>query len=79
VLDRVGTVAAVGDEHRRRVAVACRILAAAGLIEDVLGHVSVRLRSSDADVFRARRIALELEESLEPRPPAAWERALAQE
>ena len=51
--DRVGTVAAVGDEHRRRVAVACRILAAAGLIEDVLGHVSVRL-DDDTVLVRSR-------------------------
>jgi ribulose-5-phosphate 4-epimerase/fuculose-1-phosphate aldolase len=43
----------VGDEHRRRVAVACRILAEAGLIEDVLGHVSVRL-DDDTVLVRAR-------------------------
>jgi ribulose-5-phosphate 4-epimerase/fuculose-1-phosphate aldolase len=36
---------------RRRVAVACRILAHAGLIEDVLGHVSVRL---DAETVLVR-------------------------
>ncbi len=39
------------DEQRRRVAIACRILAHAGLIEDVLGHVSVRL---DDDTFLVR-------------------------
>ncbi len=37
------TFGRVVDELRRRVAVACRILAHAGLIEDVLGHVSVRV------------------------------------
>jgi ribulose-5-phosphate 4-epimerase/fuculose-1-phosphate aldolase len=41
------------DELRRRVAVACRILAHAGLIEDVLGHVS--LRADDETILvRAR-------------------------
>jgi ribulose-5-phosphate 4-epimerase/fuculose-1-phosphate aldolase len=43
----------VGDEHRRRVAVGCRILASAGLIEDVLGHVSVRL-DDDTLLVRSR-------------------------
>jgi ribulose-5-phosphate 4-epimerase/fuculose-1-phosphate aldolase len=43
----------VGDEHRHRVAVACRILAAAGLIEDVLGHVSVRV-DDDTVLVRSR-------------------------
>ena len=43
----------MGDEHRHRVAVACRILAAAGLIEDVLGHVSVRL-DDDTVLVRSR-------------------------
>ncbi len=43
----------MGDEHRHRVAVACRILAAAGLIEDVLGHVSVRL-DDDTLLVRSR-------------------------
>jgi 3,4-dihydroxyphthalate decarboxylase len=43
----------VGDEDRHRVAVACRILAAAGLIEDVLGHVSVRL-DDDTVLVRGR-------------------------
>jgi ribulose-5-phosphate 4-epimerase/fuculose-1-phosphate aldolase len=38
---------------QRRVAVACRILAHAGLIEDVLGHVSVRL-DDDSVLVRAR-------------------------
>jgi 3,4-dihydroxyphthalate decarboxylase len=41
------------DELRRRVAVACRILAHAGLIEDVLGHVSARL-DDDTVLVRAR-------------------------
>jgi 3,4-dihydroxyphthalate decarboxylase len=41
------------DELRRRVAVACRILAHAGLIEDVLGHVSVRV-DDDTILVRAR-------------------------
>jgi ribulose-5-phosphate 4-epimerase/fuculose-1-phosphate aldolase len=48
-----GTFAGVGDEPRRRVAVACRILANAGLIEDVLGHVSVRV-DADTVLVRAR-------------------------
>jgi ribulose-5-phosphate 4-epimerase/fuculose-1-phosphate aldolase len=39
---------------RRRVAVACRILAHAGLAEDILGHVSVRL-DADTILVRARR------------------------
>lgn len=43
----------MGDEHRHRVAVACRILAAAGLIEDVLGHVSVRA-DDDTVLVRGR-------------------------
>ncbi len=43
----------MGDEHRHRVAVACRILAAAGLIEDVLGHVSVRV-DDDTVLVRSR-------------------------
>src|SRR5215213_8571769 len=51
--EALGTVAAVGDEHRHRVAVACRILAAAGLIEDVLGHVSVRA-DDDTVLVRGR-------------------------
>jgi ribulose-5-phosphate 4-epimerase/fuculose-1-phosphate aldolase len=38
---------------RRRVAVACRILAHAGLAEDILGHVSVRL-DADTILVRAR-------------------------
>ena len=38
---------------RHRVAVACRILAHAGLVEDVLGHVSVRL-DDDTVLVRAR-------------------------
>ena len=40
-------------ELRRRVAVACRILAHAGLAEDILGHVSVRL-DDDTILVRAR-------------------------
>jgi 3,4-dihydroxyphthalate decarboxylase len=41
------------DDVRRRVAVACRILAHAGLIEDVLGHVSARLADGTV-LVRAR-------------------------
>ncbi len=41
------------SELRRRVAIACRILAHAGLAEDVLGHVSVRV-DSDTILVRAR-------------------------
>ncbi len=40
-------------ELRRRVAVACRILAHAGLAEDILGHVSVRV-DDDTILVRAR-------------------------
>jgi ribulose-5-phosphate 4-epimerase/fuculose-1-phosphate aldolase len=40
-------------DARRRVALACRILAHAGLIEDVLGHVSVRV-DDDTILVRAR-------------------------
>jgi 3,4-dihydroxyphthalate decarboxylase len=40
-------------ELRRQVAIACRILAHAGLAEDVLGHVSVRL-DDDTILVRAR-------------------------
>jgi 3,4-dihydroxyphthalate decarboxylase len=40
-------------ELRRRVAIACRILAHAGLVEDVLGHVSVRL-DENTILVRAR-------------------------
>jgi len=40
-------------ERRREVALACRILAHAGLVEDVLGHVSVRL-DDDTILVRAR-------------------------
>jgi ribulose-5-phosphate 4-epimerase/fuculose-1-phosphate aldolase len=43
----------VTAEVRRRVAVACRILAHAGLAEDILGHVSVRL-DEDTILVRAR-------------------------
>jgi 3,4-dihydroxyphthalate decarboxylase len=43
----------VSEDVRRRVAVACRILAHAGLIEDVLGHVSARL-DADTVLVRAR-------------------------
>ena len=42
----------IDDAGRRRVAVACRILAHAGLIEDVLGHVSVRV--GDTVLVRSR-------------------------
>jgi ribulose-5-phosphate 4-epimerase/fuculose-1-phosphate aldolase len=41
------------SELRRRVAIACRILAHAGLAEDVLGHVSVRV-DADTILVRAR-------------------------
>jgi ribulose-5-phosphate 4-epimerase/fuculose-1-phosphate aldolase len=41
------------SELRRRVATACRILAHAGLAEDVLGHVSVRV-DSETILVRAR-------------------------
>ena len=40
-------------DQRRRVATACRILAHAGLSEDVLGHVSVRV-DDDTILVRAR-------------------------
>jgi 3,4-dihydroxyphthalate decarboxylase len=40
-------------ELRRRVAIACRILANAGLAEDILGHVSVRV-DDDTILIRAR-------------------------
>jgi ribulose-5-phosphate 4-epimerase/fuculose-1-phosphate aldolase len=40
-------------ELRRRVAIACRILAHAGLAEDILGHVSVRV-DDDTILVRAR-------------------------
>ena len=54
VTDRTaGTFVPMVDELRRRVAVACRILAHAGLIEDVLGHVSVRV-DDEAILVRAR-------------------------
>jgi ribulose-5-phosphate 4-epimerase/fuculose-1-phosphate aldolase len=43
----------VVDALRRQVAVACRILAHAGLIEDVLGHVSARV-DDDTVLVRAR-------------------------
>jgi ribulose-5-phosphate 4-epimerase/fuculose-1-phosphate aldolase len=46
---------AVMNTARRRVAVACRILAHAGLSEDVLGHVSVRV-DDDTILVRARRL-----------------------
>src|SRR5262245_49423259 len=41
------------SETRRRVAIACRILAHAGLAEDILGHVSVRVDASTI-LVRAR-------------------------
>jgi ribulose-5-phosphate 4-epimerase/fuculose-1-phosphate aldolase len=41
------------SELRRRVAIACRILAHAGLAEDVLGHVSVRV-DAETILLRAR-------------------------
>ena len=41
------------SDLRRRVAVACRILAHAGLAEDILGHVSARL-DDDTILVRAR-------------------------
>jgi 3,4-dihydroxyphthalate decarboxylase len=41
------------SELRRRVAIACRILAHAGLAEDVLGHVSIRI-DAQTILVRAR-------------------------
>jgi 3,4-dihydroxyphthalate decarboxylase len=41
------------SELRRRVAIACRILAHAGLAEDVLGHVSIRV-DAQTTLVRAR-------------------------
>jgi ribulose-5-phosphate 4-epimerase/fuculose-1-phosphate aldolase len=43
----------LGDSLRRTVALACRILANAGLAEDILGHVSVRT-GPDAMLVRCR-------------------------
>ena len=37
------------DDLRTKIAQSCRILALTGLVRDTLGHVSVRLRSCDAD------------------------------
>ena len=41
------------SELRRRIAIACRILAHAGLAEGVLGHVSVKI-DGDTILVRAR-------------------------
>ena len=51
--DDDGGVRPMTAELRRRVAVACRILAHAGLAEDILGHVSARV-DDDTILVRAR-------------------------
>jgi ribulose-5-phosphate 4-epimerase/fuculose-1-phosphate aldolase len=47
-------MSAVFEGLKRKVALACRILAMEGLVEGVLGHVSARLAESDEMLIRCR-------------------------
>lgn len=42
------------EDLRHKVALSCRILAAMGLVKDILGHVSVRLPGADEMLVRCR-------------------------
>ena len=57
------------DGMKHTVAVACRILAHAGLVEDVLGHVSVRL---DDDTCSSAAAAHGRPGSCTRMPPTSW-------
>ena len=45
---------AVLEKLRKRVALSCRILVMEGLVEGILGHVSVRIPQSDEMFIRCR-------------------------